>query len=98
MHQAGTGTKRSMTHNAHFVARHKMGQDHGCGIVMQRGLDHFARVDASLRQGATEQFVHRDHAVLSVEGYADKNLVLFVGQCQLQILANGAGRIERRAL
>ena len=32
-------------------------EDNGAGVVVQRALDDFARVDAGLRQRATEQFL-----------------------------------------
>jgi hypothetical protein len=37
-----------MEQNAHFVARHKMREDHGGGVVLERTLHDLARVHMRL--------------------------------------------------
>jgi hypothetical protein len=48
MHRIATETKRLMAHNAHFVARNKIGDHHSGRIPFQNGLHHFAWVDTRL--------------------------------------------------
>ena len=60
-------------------------EDHRCGIVGERLLDHFARVDAGAIDGAAEHFAQRDHAVAVVEHQAGEDFVLVVAQLRLQV-------------
>lgn len=55
----GTGLQRA---GGMVMRQHDAG-----GIVRQRRLDHFARIDAGVGQGAAEQFLGADQAVLDVQ-------------------------------
>ena len=57
-----------------------MGEDHGGGVVRQGDLDHLARINARLGQGAAEQLVAGNHAMLCIEEYAHEHFVPAVMQ------------------
>ncbi len=67
MHRIATETKRLMAHNAHFVARNKMREDHAGSVVTKRRLHHFARVHARLRQSAAKQLFAPKQPVLRIK-------------------------------
>ena len=61
-------------------------QDHGGGVMSQGLLYDLSRVDAGRVDGAAEQLLEADHAVLAVEKYGTEHLVLVVLQQDLQVL------------
>src|SRR5450759_3847618 len=52
-----------------------VGEDDGGRVVRERRLDHLARVHAGLGEGAAEQLVARDDAVLRVHEHDDEDFV-----------------------
>ena len=51
----------------HGAGRVVVGQHHAGGIVREGRLDHFAWIDAGMRQGAAKQFICTDQAILDVQ-------------------------------
>ncbi len=74
-----------------------MREDHRAGVVMQCALDDFARIDTGLCEGAAEQFLDLDDAVLRIEKQRDEHLVRQRLHFQTQEVANCRGRTERVA-
>ncbi|MCY1559038.1 hypothetical protein D9M68_960310 [compost metagenome] len=59
---------------------------HGCrGVVLQRGLDDFSRIDAGAVQGAPEQFVKDDHPVPAVEQKQSEYFMPVIAHQGLQV-------------
>ena len=75
-----------------------VGQDHRRGVAHQGTLDDLARIDAGLGQGAAEQLLCGDHAVLRIEEQGHEDLVLQTGQGHAQVVAHGLGRGQHVAL
>ena len=69
------------------AGRMVMGEDHRSSIIGQRRLDHFARVNAGLRQAAGEQFVGLDEAVLPISLPGWSNLRTQVAPVGVSLLA-----------
>ena len=75
------GTERSGAHKAHYVARHKMRQDHGRSVSGQRVLDHFPRMNAGAINGAAEHVRAMEQTVPAVEVQDGEILTLPRHQC-----------------
>src|SRR5436190_102507 len=78
-----------------WKVRMVVGEDDRCGIVPQRCLDDFARVDGRLGECAAKQLLACNHSVLRIEPETHEDFVLATGQRQAQIVAHGPGRGQR---
>ena len=71
-----------------------VGENERGGVMMQRALQHFARVNARLVQRPVKQFLGGDHPILLIAEDADENFLLTRLQPQPQIVASCIGRTE----
>ena len=78
----------------HRAAGVVVAEDHGGCLVVQGAHDDFAGVNRGLAERAPKKFFHGQHAVLVVQKQHGKDLVVFVGQLQLQVLLDRARRVK----
>ena len=74
-----------------------VGEDHRSGIVCERSLDDFSRIDTGLSQCAAEHFLGGDEFVLRVEKQDNECLVLVRAEGKGQVIAHRARRRQRAA-
>jgi len=79
------------------AGRMVVGEDDCGGIGRERRFDHFPRVHARLGQGAAEQLLRANHAVLRIEEQAHEGLVRPRAEQQTQVIAHRAGGGQGRA-
>src|SRR5258708_40118477 len=77
------------------AARVIVREDDRSRVVPERAFDDFARVDAGLRQGASEQFLGLNYPMLRVERDYNERLMLIIAEMQAEIIANCGRRAER---
>ncbi len=73
-----------------------VGEDHRRRVLRQGTLDHLPRVDAGAIDGAVEQHFEGQDPVLGVEKQAAEQLVRFVAQARLEVIAYRLRRFQCR--
>src|SRR5256885_4864902 len=72
-----------------------MRENHGRRVVPQSALHHLARVNARLGQGAAEQLLVRDDAMLRVQEQDREDFLLAPREQEAQVVAHGPRRRQR---
>ena len=79
------------------TARVVVGEDHSGGVELKGALDHFARVDAGLRQSASKHNFEGNDPMSNVQEEYGKLLMLGICKSKLQVVLDGLRRDQHRA-
>ena len=71
-----------------------MGEDDGCGVVVEAAFDHFPRIDGGTVDGTAEQFFDFDNMMLIIEKDTAKDFVLVKSELADQVAPGGCGAGE----